>query len=87
MKNIPADEFLMNKRDFVLNSLTLGVATEILSKTFGYSPQRCLEYLNEQGTTRMLYQNSQSIEKFIYEYYVGRQNKMKAIIVDLPTNA
>ncbi|WP_016951232.1 hypothetical protein [Anabaena sp. PCC 7108] len=76
------DEFLLSKRDFILNSLTLGVAVEIFSKTSGRSPDQCLNFLVEQAEIRMARQTPESIDEFICQYYIGRQNKAKAVVIN-----
>ncbi|AFZ59394.1 hypothetical protein H6G54_00735 [Anabaena cylindrica FACHB-243] len=84
MTNIPQDEFLLGKRDFMLNSLTLGVAVEIFCKSCGCSPDECLNYLIQHAEKRMAWQTPESIDEFIRQYYIGRQDKTKAIVINFP---
>ncbi|MBD2692651.1 hypothetical protein [Anabaena catenula] len=78
------DEFLLSKRDFMLNSLTLGVAVELFSKGSGRSPDECLNFLVQQAEMRMARQTPESIDEFIRQYYTGRQNKAKAVVINFP---
>lgn len=84
MNNIPDHEFLMSKRDFMLNSLTLGIAVELFSKGSGRSPDECLAFLVQQAEIRMTRETPESIEEFITQYYTGRQNKVQAVVLNFP---
>jgi hypothetical protein len=75
------DEFLFDKRDFTLNCLTLGVAIEVFSRASGHSPDECMNFLIQQAEKRMTRQTPESMEELINQYHLGKQNRVKAIVV------
>ncbi|MBO1058468.1 MAG: hypothetical protein HEQ27_18930 [Dolichospermum sp. JUN01] len=81
------DEFVFDRRDFMLNCLTLGIAVEIFSKISGKPMEDCLNFLVHQAERRMARETPESIDEFIDDYHLGKQNKAKAIITNFPKPA
>ncbi|MEA5515523.1 hypothetical protein [Nodularia sp. UHCC 0506] len=81
--NIPDDEFLMNKRDFAKNTICYGLAIKSLSNLTGRSINDCIKITSEEASHQMSRLDPKHIDGFIQQYYIGKQNKLENLTLEL----
>ncbi|MBE9199452.1 MULTISPECIES: hypothetical protein [unclassified Nodularia (in: cyanobacteria)] len=83
MTEIKETEFLMDKRDFVLASATLGAAIKFICHKHGHSPEEWVEFFIEVAEGKVAQQSPEFIDELVDQYYIARENHAQAMTIKI----